>query len=638
MEYSWQFNKMRPADKAREPILGEFFATDAIENPGEALVREGIQNSLDARFDNEKVIVRIRISGTEAALQRAAVNPFLNGLDEHLNAPGNGLQELPDPREDCPILVFEDFGTTGLIGDPNEWKPVLGSRNNFYHFFRAEGRSDKTGKDIGRWGVGKQVFPRVSRINSVFGLTVRESDGKKLLMGMSILKSHDVNGVRFKPDGLLGISPENSEDDLILPIEDSAFIEHFIQVFDIERGDDPGLTIVVPWCHLELTDENLVRAVLRGYFWPILRGELEVIVEARKIETILDANSLEQEIRKIGNNLEQEIMPLIKLANWAHSPAEPNRFELTKPDQNRALHWSRELFPETSLSKMRELYELGDKIAIRVPVNIRQKDQPPQDSFFDIFMFRDGSERSGRPTFIREGIIIPDVRSPRTRGVRAIVMAKDDPIATFLGDSENPAHTQWQKDGANFRNKYVSGPTDLQFVIRSVHEIVNLLCEHDTKEDRTLLADVFSIPAPPEEPDVKTPEEHKSEDDGDEPEEVEPPEPAPKIFSINRIDRGFVVSKGNAESTSLPILLQIKAAYHVRRGNPFKKYRPADFNFMEQMEVSLKGAIALEKDANRLVVRIDQTEFRIKVAGFDSKRDLRVEVRKMEEDIATSHT
>jgi hypothetical protein len=188
MTLTWRFNKMRPSDKAREPIQGEFFATDAISNPGEALVREGIQNSLDARRNDENVMVRMRVTGVDAAFARDAATPFLNGLCEHLRAPGNGLGAIPGHDENCRVLVLEDFGTTGLTGDPREWRPQSGSKNHFYHFFRAEGRSDKADKDIGRWGIGKQVFPRSSRINTVFGLTVRSDDRKRLLMGMAVLK------------------------------------------------------------------------------------------------------------------------------------------------------------------------------------------------------------------------------------------------------------------------------------------------------------------------------------------------------------------------------------------------------------------------------------------------------------------
>lgn len=595
-QFRWHFNTMRPCDKARDPIQGEFFAIDAISDPGEALVREGIQNSLDARDGDQKVKVRIRVSGMDAAVSRTATTPFLAGLSEHLKAPRNGLRDIPDDGEACPILVFEDFGTKGLLGDPTEWKPANKSHNHFYHFFRAEGRSDKSETDIGRWGVGKQVFPRVSRINSIFGLTVRRDDKKKLLMGMAVLKSHDVNGVRYAPDGWLGQIPENSQDEPVLPIEDATFIDQFSHAFDIQRGDDPGLTIVVPWCDLELTDEDIVRAVLRGYFWPILRGELEVIVEARAIETRLDANSLEREIHKIGNDLEREVLPLVELAQWAGAIDESEVISLRMPDRSRAWQWTRELLGEHPMKDLRQRYERGEKIAIRVPVCVREKKQASRDTFFDVFLFRDGSEQSGRPVFIREGIIIPDVRAPRTRGVRAIVTAEDGPIAAFLGDSENPAHTQWQKDGANFRGKYVSGASDLQFVMRSVHEIVAILTDEEGADKHAVWVNLFSIPIVTEEEKAKTKSPKKQEKEGPEPEEPTPPEPRPlRPFVIERIEGGFVVRSGERDGSAPPEALLIRAAYHVRRGNPFRKYHPADFDFSQPMKIQAKAATIVQR-------------------------------------------
>ena len=34
-----------------------------------------------------------------------------------------------------------------------------------------------------------------------------------------------------------------------------------------------------------------------------------------------------------------------------------------------------------------------------------------------------------------------------------MVIVKDRPLATLLGDAENVAHTQWQKDSAKFHFK-----------------------------------------------------------------------------------------------------------------------------------------------------------------------------------------
>ncbi len=634
MTYSWRFNTWRACDKRRDPIQGEFFATDATSNPGEALIREGIQNSLDARRNGEKVIVRIRVSGTDAAVPRGKVAPFLQGIDQHLSAPQNGLREIPDNHEDCPVLVFEDFGATGLTGDAAEVNPQEQTKNHFYYFFRAEGQSGKGEGDRGRWGVGKQVFPRSSRINTIFGLTVRSDDRKKLLMGMAILKTHKIGNIDYAPDGWLGRPSEGGADGLILPIEDKDYIDQFCDVFDVQRGDDPGLTIVVPWCDLDLTDRNLVGAVLRGYFWPILRGQLEVIIEARSIETLLDAKSLTKEVKRIGGDLEREVLPLCELAIWAGRLKESDYFQVESPQDRK---WTDAMFPLDSLAETRKLFERGERIALRISLSVQEKGKPKNQSFFDVFLHRDGSEQTGKPVFIREGIIIPDVRrrgSGVLRGIRSLVIAEDPPIAALLGDAENPAHTQWQKDGANFKGKYEDGPKILDFITHSAIEIVRILNEQDKKEDRTLLADLFSIPAPPEEKESRTRERKKPEGQGTEPEVPTPPEPRPRPFIIDRIEDGFVVRNGATNGVRPSVALLIRAAYHVRRGNPFKKYHPADFDLSHEMKTQFDGVTVIDKGENWLYVKIDRGDFRIEVAGFDPKRDLRVEVKSQEDDSA----
>jgi hypothetical protein len=48
MSPHWEFKPLARGDKIREATQGEFFSTDAIRNPAEAIVRESVQNSLDA--------------------------------------------------------------------------------------------------------------------------------------------------------------------------------------------------------------------------------------------------------------------------------------------------------------------------------------------------------------------------------------------------------------------------------------------------------------------------------------------------------------------------------------------------------------------------------------------------------------
>ncbi len=166
----WYFNQPKPGDTNREPIGGEFFATDAIRNPAEALVRESIQNSLDAGRNGETVRVRFFLSDEQCQLLPEKTVPYLEEGWPHFQAERNGLKDAPQQKDACRFLVIEDFGTTGLIGNVEQWQPFAEIKNPFYYFFRAEGQSGKGELDRGRWGIGKTVFPRSSRM---FGLTVR---------------------------------------------------------------------------------------------------------------------------------------------------------------------------------------------------------------------------------------------------------------------------------------------------------------------------------------------------------------------------------------------------------------------------------------------------------------------------------
>ena len=191
MSVRWIFRQLRRGDKDRQPTQGEFFATDAIRSVAEALVRESIQNSLDAslRVSGEAVRVRFHL-GTIPT--KTIQNYFKEGWS-HFTAAGNGLDDVPSLEDFwCSFLTVEDFATTGLIGDVNQWRHEQGVKNPFYYFFRTEGRSGKGEEDRGRWGIGKYVFPRSSQINAFFALTVRSDDNRRLLMGQAVLKSHIV--------------------------------------------------------------------------------------------------------------------------------------------------------------------------------------------------------------------------------------------------------------------------------------------------------------------------------------------------------------------------------------------------------------------------------------------------------------
>src|SRR5690606_6808641 len=135
------------------------------------------------------------------ALPCDVANAYFSGLREHVAAcDPDAATQFDEP---CRFLVVEDFGTTGLRGDPTSVEePPGGTPNDFFYFFRAEGKSGKSGADLGRWGVGKYVFPMASHINTFFALTRRNEDpAGPLLMGQAVLKNHRIGDISYEPDG-----------------------------------------------------------------------------------------------------------------------------------------------------------------------------------------------------------------------------------------------------------------------------------------------------------------------------------------------------------------------------------------------------------------------------------------------------
>jgi hypothetical protein len=631
---TWNFRKKQRNEKIRNPIQGEFFATDAIAGPAQALVRESVQNSLDAAQNTPAGTAPVRIrmllrSGSDA-LPAGESQELFRGAWEHYAATGNGLRDPPGPDTPCNFLVVEDFGTKGLTGDPAQSDPQPGSTNPFFLFFRAEGLSAKGGLELGRWGIGKFVFPRSSLISTHFGLTVRNDDGQRLLLGAVTLKAHRISGDEemFSPDGLYGM---RTADGFVMPISDVGQIERFRRLFGLNRTNEPGLSVVVPFADPEITFEALLSSSVRDYFVPILRGRLEILIESGPDRAELTARSLPEIVSRFAERLGGPLESFVKLARWMSQVDEPDRFILTGHDPAKAARWSDQLIPSQVITTLRARIASREPAAIRVPVTVRQKATVPTQSYFDIYLVPDKAS-DGRPLFVREGIIISDVRGTRAKEMRSMVVVEDKALATMLGDSENPAHTQWQKDSSNFRGKYVYGPSLIEFISTSVGQLLATLTRSAQEADPSLTVDFFSIDPPEgnddeaEETDLERPKGRKGEHP-DRPEIIV--QPRATALRMRRIAGGFSIQQGSAAPPA-PFLVEVRCAYDVRSGNPIKKWNAADFTLTSQ-SIAFTGDVRLERvKGNWLLLCVTGGIFAAEVTGFDEQRDVfvRAEVHK----------
>ena len=628
MNPEWHFNPRRPCDRMRDSANDAFFTAESLENLSEALIREGIQNSLDAarRGPTREREVRIRISFIADAspeTRQAMSSLFAPAKDHFEKGLLNGsFADIFDAETG--FLVFEDFGTKGLNGDAAEWRLEQAEDNAFFSFFRADGRSAKTGESLGRWGIGKQVFPTASRLHSMFGLSIRSDAPTEVLMGSAVVRTHSVAGQDYQPDAWFGCRTGNAQ---VMPVTDPAFIKSFKKTFGLARDHELGLSVVVPCIDERVGMDDLRRGIVRNFFWPILLGELVVDLEGPGGPWRIDAESLPTH----RTLLSQAEAALVEFALWA-STAKPA--EIVTLDEAAAIRpdWrtvGTALLTEGKLTLIRVLLEASQKVGVTIPVRVRPKargheaPRPEAMSFFTVFI-SPCRDTGNRPVFLRDGIVIKDVRAPLLQGSRSLVVVENPPLAGLLGDAEGVNHTQWQKDSPKFHGHYVWGPETIKFVTRSVYEIMQALHAGETKGDPSLLLDLFFLPTGDGRPEPE-PKPKPGPGPVTPPPPPRPPPAIQKKFDITQVDGGFILKPGPVLVESFPLKVRIQAGYGVRRGNAIKRWAADDFIFTRQplrQEPKPSGVIVTREDGNSIEIEIRKPDFQFGVCGFDKKRDL----------------
>jgi hypothetical protein len=609
----WRFREMQPGEVNVDPIEGEFFTTEVIGSITDALVRESIQNSLDAADGNGPVTVSFSFhSGPVRRFDpQEVINRYLDELNPHLKSRHSGLQMLPSAAENLDYILIEDYGTRGLQGDERQYDDLDSDiqKNDFYYFWRNIGRTGKERSDLGRWGLGKTVFQAASRINSFFGLTVRKDDGRSLLMGQSILKIHKTGDIRYAPYGYFGLF----DGDLALPIEDPAYLEGFSNHFSINRFDQPGLSLLVPYPDKEINAPDCVESVVRHYYYPILAGNLVVVINYAGKRTVLDAASLEDLLKAPQFSRSQNMLGFIDLARWAIRQPEDAFISLREPPVGRAPRHGDHLFDPADLPVIREKFAGGTRLAFHVPLTIRrQSSKDLLHTGFCVFLERDNQLQRAEDHFIRQGITIPEVTALKQKGVRALVSITDHKLSAFLGDAENPAHTEWERNSKIFKRRYKLGPSTLDFVKTSPREIVKVISRLPKGRGEALLRRLFSLPA--HRADQTAPEERDSFGTGRN----------INYLQLKPINGGFSLTR-NPKSKKIPRYVVIRMAYEIRTGNPFKQYAPLDFDVSQRpFKIRVGGALIRQNKHNVIRIEIQKSNFKLEVTGFDRHRDLRI--------------
>jgi len=613
----WKFTPLPQYLVETEVTQRDQFNTDQT-GLSETLLREAVQNSLDAAPDPNNIQVRVsfRWVGPEDGLDPGFIRDVYEGHLDHARSAGVDIDRVDF---DSPTaLVIEDFGTCGLTGAVDEK-----DNENFSDFWRRHGKSHKSGKARGRWGLGKLVYSCSSRLSSFFGMTVREEDASVYLMGQTVLGIHDLDDIQYPTHSFYSDFKDDDESNLQVPITDGEQLARFSENFCLERREQPGLSVIIPFPIPDLRPESMIGTGINNYFYPIIMDQLVLDVGGTVITS--------QNIRELANQYLADEEDISEIFDFIFQMKEANEHAL--PEINES--WSDDLkldeddVDDGLLQEMRMKFANGELVGVKLPITITRKDGTEIRTGFSVFVKRPENLTKGKDLYLRGGLTLPEERKFGERKALGALVAGEENIADFLGNAENAAHTKWDAFAEKLHKNYLKPSNALRVIRHSVVNFFDMLAQSVDEEDESALMEFFweETPGHKDKPRKAGPTGGGEID--------EPPEPKPKPCSLNRIEGGFSVTPGKDIGIfSFPFRIRVRACYDTGSGNPFRKFDPLDFDFRKKGGLSIRssgGALkATDREANMLELEVLEPEFVLHVTGFDPNRDLLLKLNTVE--------
>jgi hypothetical protein len=611
----WYFSPQLPGQVETEVTQRDQFSNDEV-NLSETIVRESIQNSLDAAADTS---IAIKVSFRWLDKTNGLESEFFEQIfDQQLkHAKEAGLDTESVDFNNPTALVIEDFGTKGLTGSISEKDD-----DNFSDFWRRHGKSHKTGKSRGRWGLGKLVYSTTSQLGVFFGATHRANDSCIHVMGQTVLNLRKVDGKEYPPHGFFAdIEGEDLYTEIPVPLKDSELVEKFVSQFSLKRQDDNGLSVIIPFPNPDFSIEAMIGVAIVNYFYPVITRQLVLQFNGTEINN----TNIRELAHKYAADSISDIDKVFDFIEEAYSIEEKDLLVI-KPSWADDAMLSEDDFEPEDLESIREKFTSEQLVGLRLPVTVKKKNGTPLATFFSVFIKRPAELSKGSDLYVRGGLTLPGEAKFRERKALGVMVAEDETICSFLGDAENAAHTLWIASAEKLYKNYQNPSKTVKVIKNSIVQLYDMLAEVVDEVDEEALRSFFWINEPEgtqaRKKQKKTPIVIP-----------DPPKPRPKDFHISEAADGFsIVSTKDAEPDRFPQIIRIEVAYDVATGNPFKKYNPLDFKLGKSsgINLSMTGETAKLISNRENVIRLEVTKlpFKFNASGFDVNRDLKIKLLK----------
>ena len=406
-DYNWFFEPGTP-DGFNDGGIAEFKSTKY-----DGLAREIIQNSIDAKNDDEEGPVKVVFEKMEISTDEFPnIEDFMDNVrkcidfikDDENNRSIKDLQKILTYLNNvkrtgkCIVLKISDYNTTGLPGSDKKIKTP------WANLVRISGNNAKRAGSGGSFGIGKYAPFVFSNIRALIYST-KDELGNIAVQGKTILSGHQGDGNYRTPNGYYG-RPGTYIIDGCEHEDSKPFFDAF-DIPDVFIRKEIGTSIFVLCASLPIEWTRLVASsVINSFFYSIYKKMLEVEIISDNKHIIINNDNL---IDNVKNLLEIDSTKELKISNEYIKVIE---------NQDNCIH-------ET------KIFDL--------PNNNKGK--------MDLYIYTSKDIEGKNIAHIRKtGMKIED-KSPRSlMNYSGIAITGNDEMNSFLTECEAPKHDMWSSN------------------------------------------------------------------------------------------------------------------------------------------------------------------------------------------------
>lgn len=616
----WIFEERSPTAVANVPKSKEHFQSDRADALVTSAVNEIFQNAQDAKDILRFGPVTVRFS-RQTYSGEMFWNELMNGMEKHIDAVrekgrsvGVELFSNIDKTDDVPVLLIEDYNTIGLAGsiDPITWESAS-EQTHFGNFWWRHGQSGKSKGNGGRHGIGKGTITHISEINAFIGISHRDCAPHLVGYGQATYWPHrrEERGPLYDSYGMFG-APHK---DFPYPFT-GELASDLARKIGFDREGKNGLSLMIPFPKVEVTDEALKLAVIKKCFYQICAGQLRVEIG----DLVIDNENIAALAAEHPETA--HLSPIIELSAETIDPS--RQFRAARVEKGKSAINS-DLFSEEEVEEIRTLWENGEVVDIAFSVPITKKGSETEWGEGRVIMKKHDDRETMQEVFVR-GRVTVTMGTPKSGNYLGVFSAsQDDALSAFLGDSENVAHTDWHKSRVADRYKDHSETMDrIKNVFKDAYTLITGI-----EADRTIknaLTKFFWKTRVEEKPrNQPKPDEPKPVDESP----VISIKADPSPFIVHHTSDCVVITRSERDGD---YGAKIEFYYSGKKAREYSKH---DFDLSDkEFTLNWDGAIAFDGSPSQNLIEIASADIGsvLRVKGFDPNREVTVRVSPIKKD------